>query len=214
MRVNIKFLKFYRKPNGKDKSLQLYDTPKKIRVQTFYEIMETGNLELLKGNPQEKAKEENLNDVWLDLLEYFYSNTNQSAFKKFFSLIRLIGRLEQEVVSCYAAFQIVSLGDESGYDILKKWGIESKDHDRIKSGILRKETKLELARRKLKDNGKEEKISFYKIVSIVEDNLGRQLNLDEINLERWVAYLNDVKEKSKALKKQNNKRKSKQWQGK
>jgi hypothetical protein len=176
--------------------------------------METGNLELLKVNPKEKAESQRLNDVWLDLLEYYYSNTNQTAFRKFFTTIKTVVRLEQELISCQAAYYLIGLGDESGYEILKRWGIESQDEDRIKSAILRKQTKLELARLRLKDDGKEERVSFYKIVSIVENSLGRQLNLIEINLERWVAYLNDVKEKNESLKKEHNKRKIKKWQGK
>ena len=46
-----------------------------------------------------------------------------------------------------------------------------------------------------------ESVSFYKIVASVERNLNRQLNLKEINLERWVAYLGEIREKSEAEKK-------------
>ena len=117
-----------------------------------------------------------------------------------------------ELVSCYAAFDMVKFGDQYGYEILNKWKINSTDFDRIKSAILRKETKLELARNRIKDNGKEEKVSFYKIVASVEGSLNRQMNLEEINLERWIAYLNDVKAKHEAQRQEQNKRKK--WQGK
>lgn len=191
----------------------LYDSPRKLNVQTFYEIMETENLELLKVNPNEEVSEQRLNDVWLDLLEFYYTNTNQLAFKKFSNNIKNIVSIEQELVACYAAVELIKLGDETGYEYLRKFKINDTDADKIRSAILRKETKLELTRSRMKDNGKQEKLSFYKIVSSVENALNRQMNLAEINLERWIAYLNDVKEKQEALKKQGNK-KGKKWQGK
>lgn len=199
------------KTSGTDKSFQLYDTPRKINVETFYEIMETQNLELLKVKEQ-KVSQEKLSDVWFDLLEFYYSNTNQQSFKKFLQNIRTVVSIEQELVSCYAAFDMVKFGEDYGYEILRKCGIKTNDHQRIESAILRKETKLELARRRLKTDGKDEKVNFYKIVSSVEGALNRQLNLSEINLERWVAYLNDVKERNEQAKQQHNKRKK--WQGK
>jgi len=139
------------------------------------------------------------------LQEYYYSNTNKSAFKTFCNNIKNIILIEQELISCSAAFEMVKLGDESGFEILKKWKITTTDHQSIQSAILRKETKLELARNKLEQTGKDEKIGFYKIVSSVESSLNRQLNLGEINLERWVAYLNDVKERNETIRNQNNK---------
>ena len=60
---------------------QLYDTPRKISVERFYEIMETGNLDLLKVKPEDEVREKRLIDVWLDLQEYYYVNTNKVSFQ-------------------------------------------------------------------------------------------------------------------------------------
>lgn len=214
MTEGTKYSDSYLLTSGTEPMSPLYDTPRKINVQTFYEIMETQNLSLLKVNPKAKVSEETLNDVWLDLLEYYYTNTNQSAFKRFFNTIKTVTQLEMELVSCHASFDMVKLGDERGYEILRHWKINSTDSEQIRSAILRRETKLELARRKLNDNGKDEKVNFYRIVASVEGALNRQMNLAEINLERWVAYLNDIKEKQEAQKQEQNKRKGKKWQGK
>jgi hypothetical protein len=187
----------------------MYDTPRKINVERFYEIMTTGNLELLKVNPKESVSEERLNDVWLDLQEYYYTNTNASGFKKFKNNYKTVVLYQNEIVACSAGLKLIEFDDEYGYSILEKFGIKDRDQSAIRSAILRKETKLNLAKSKMDQAGKNEAISFYKIVASVERGLSRQLNLNEVNLERWVAYLSELKEKHEAEKKDLHKRKSK-----
>jgi hypothetical protein len=169
--------------------------------------MATGNLELLKVNPKEKASPETLNDVWLDLQEYYYANTNKQSFNRFKNNFKRVVLLHNEITACYAGLRLVEFNREEGYEILKKFGISGKDEQAIKSAILRRETKLDLAKNKLGNNDKKEAVSFYKIVASVESGLNRQLNLQEINLERWVAYLNEIKDKNEAAKKQAHKKK-------
>lgn len=201
----------YPKKTGTEQQPQLYDTPRKINVETFFEIMTTGNLLLLKVNPGEKVSEKRLSDAWLDLQEYYYSNTNNLSFKRFKENLKKALMLEAEISACWAALVVIEFGDEDGYELLKKSGISSMDEKAIRSVILRKETKLELIKSRLGNNDKKEAVNFYKIVASVESGLNRQLNLSEINLERWVAYLSELKDKNDEVRKQTN---TKRWRGK
>lgn len=108
--------------------------------------------------------------------------------------------LQNEITACLAAFELVNLGDTDGYKTLQYFGINSEDFAAIKSAILRKETKLELAKNRLGNKEKNEAVSFFRIVASVERELNRQLNLKEISLERWIAYLQDIKQKNEAEK--------------
>jgi len=196
---------------------KLYDTPRTINVETFYQIMETGNLMLLvesqkKLNEKQQEKlNKTLNDVWLDLQEYYYSETNKQSFNRFKNNFKNVILCQNEVTGCYAGLKLVELGIEEGYETLMFFKISAIEKEQIESAIRRKETKLELLKNKLDNNDKKEAVSFYKMVANVERNLNRQLNLTEINLERWIAYLAEIKEKHESEKKlaRNNKNKRK-----
>lgn len=193
--------------SGTEKLLQLYDTPRKISVERFYGIMETGDLNLLKVNPGDGADEKRLIDVWLDLQEYYYTNTNKVSFQKFKNNFKRYVLLQNEITACSAALMLIEFNDEKGFEILEYFGIKSRDEKDIKSAILRKETKLEFAKNKLNNAEQKEAIGFYKIVASVERGIGRQLNLAEVNLERWVAYLDEIRIKNELEKKQAHKNK-------
>lgn len=191
------------KANTEVEQLPLYDTPRKLNVETFYQIMETGDLELLIVPPKpenlnlEKLSQR-LNDVWLDLQEYYYSNTNETSFKRFKDNFRKVILIQNEITGCYAALKLIELGLEEGYETLKFFGVNQEDIEGIRSAIGRKETKLDFAKNKLDTNDKKQAVGFFKIVASVERNLNRQLDLKEVSLERWVAYLDEIKQKNEA----------------
>ena len=212
----------YQKENITETILNLYDTPSKINVETFYRIMETGDLKLLMVNPnqylnlnseKQESANEKLNDVWLDLQEYYYSNTSKQSFEKFKYNLKKVVQLQNEITTCEAALQLVILGFDEHFETLIKFGITATDVDQIKSAISRKETKLEFAKNKLDKGGEKESAGFYKLVANVERALNRQLDLKEINLERWVAYLQDIKERNEQQKQElNNSKRKRKWQ--
>ena len=136
----------------------------------------------------------------MDLQEFYYSNTNEYSFNKFKKNFKSVILIQNEITGCYAALRLVELGFDEGYETLKFFGINYEDVDEIRSAILRKETRLEFAKNKLDTNDKKEAVNFYKIIASVERNLNRQMNLPDINLERWVAYLGEIKEKNEADK--------------
>lgn len=151
---------------------------------------------------QEKEINVNLlNDVWLELQDYYYSNTNAQSFNKFKRNLNTKTKYEAEITACKAGLGLVEMGVEDGYEILKEFKINATDEKAIKAAILRKETMLDFAKNKLNVGGKKEAIRFYKSVSAVEAVLNRQLNISEINLERWIEYVEQVKEKNEIAKK-------------
>lgn len=211
----------YQKENTTETTLNLYDIPSKINVETFYRIMETGDLTLLMVNQsqfqnlnsdQQESANEKLNDVWLDLQEYYYSHTSKQSFEKFKYNLKKVVQLQNEITTCEAALQLVVLGFDEHFETLIQFGITATDIDQIKSAISRKETKLEFAKNKLEKGGEKESAGFYKLVANVERALNRQLDLREINLERWVAYLQDIKERNEQQKQEiNNSKRKRKW---
>jgi len=204
----------------KANQLPLYDTPGKLNVELFYRIMETRDLSLLLINTSQELNENEslklatrLNNVWMELQEFYYNGTNKQGFKKFKESLKRVIKLETELLACKAAFQLVELGDESGYEILQHFKISSQDPKKIRGAILRRETKLDFARgdleKKSASDDKKEALTFYKMVAGVERQLNRQLDIDKINLERWVAYIDDIRQKNEAEKQEVAKQKAK-----
>lgn len=189
---------------------QLYDTPQKINVETFYKISKTGNLELLKVNPDDQVSEEALNDVWLDLQEYYFSKTNKNTYELFKRNMKSVVGMQSEIIACYAALKLVELCDERGLEILPKLGIKHNDIEKIKSAINRKQTNLNFAKTKLERvQQKDADVSFYKLLASVSRRLGREINPAEYHLERWVELLSDLHDKEEAEQKLYNDKKRK-----
>jgi hypothetical protein len=198
--------------------LNLYDTPRKLNVETFYEIMATGNVQLLKVNPKEEINPEILSELWIEFQEYYYSQLNNTSWKKFIRNLRKVRALEAQLIGCYAAFNLVKLGVDYGYEKLNNFGIRQRDEKGIESSILRKETNLEFAKnkllktsqRKVNEENKKESSEFYRYVGFVEDALKRSIITDGMNLEKWMtAYLLRALAIQKQLEQSNNKNKRK-----
>lgn len=189
---------------------ELYDRPDKINVETFYKISKTGNLELLKVNPEDQVDEDVLNDVWLDLQEYYFSHTNHNTYDLFKRNMKNVVALQSELVACHAALKLVELCDERGLEILPKLGIKDKDITKIRSAINRKQTNLNFAKSKLERVQKNDAdVSFYRILASVSRRIGFPINPTEYHLERWVETLADLHEKEEAERQMYNDKKRK-----
>ena len=55
-----------------------------------------------------------------------------------------------------------------------------------------------------------ESVNFYKLVDSVEFALGRNINIDDYTVERWIETINGIKERNAAKANNNNGRKNKQ----
>ena len=180
--------------------IELYDTADEINIRTFYKIMETGNL-LLLAKDQAQVKEsdkEILNEVWLNLLDFYYGSTNKQSWENFLRNYRNVIKIQNEIIGSSAALELCKLFDQRGYEHLKKFGINSEDSDRIQSAISMKQTKLELAENKLQSNNEKESFSFYKTLASVEYSVKRSIDIDKTSLAQWVAIITDLSERNKA----------------
>lgn len=117
--------------------------------------------------------------------------------------------LRNKIVSCSACFISIRYGVniEEAWSTLKYFGFSEKQKLEDIERIIRRESatlnKLDKAKTK---SQKKENVNFWKMVSQVEDALGRQLDIEKITLARWIELTALVKEKS--IQKQNGKRKN------
>lgn len=76
-----------------------------------------------------------------------------------------------------------------GYDINTEPG-------KIESALLKEKSKLELLDHVSQKNVKSEEINFYKLLTNVENALGRQLDVDKITLAHWIELVEYIKLKN------------------
>lgn len=102
---------------------------------------------------------------------------------------------------------MAQLGDERGFEHLKVFGIRTNDLNAAKSGILAKETRLELAESKLLKRNEGEAFNFHKTLASVEFQVKRNIDEEKTSLAKWVAILTDLTERNKAEREALNKQK-------
>jgi hypothetical protein len=155
---------------------------------------------LLAKKPEllKKEHEKQVNEIWYEILDFYYRSTNKAEWIKFLSNLKKVEKIKNEITGCKAALGLVELFDERGYEHLKSFGINSTDTDRIKSAILNKETALEFAENRLIKNDKEESFRFYKVLASVQYSLKRNIDVENTCLAEWVEIMNDLSERNKA----------------
>ncbi len=164
---------------------------------------------LVKNQDQVKPENyEQLNAVWLDLLDFYYRSTNKQSWENFLRNLKATVKIKNEIISCTAAFELFKLNDNRGLEYLKHFGIKSTGEDGIKAAILAKETKLELAENKLTNQGSKETFKFYKVLASVQFQLKRNIDT-EISLAEWVEILTDLAERNRAEQEARNSNKNK-----
>jgi len=180
--------------------LELFDTPEKINIRTFYRILETGDLSML-ANEKSLVNEDQadlLTETWNNLLDFYYRNTNTQAWENFLRNFRNVVKIQNEITSCKAAYEMCLLFDNRGFAHLKTFGIKSENLDAIKSAINAKQTKLEFAENKLKNKNEGEAFKFYKILVSVKNAIKRDIDTDKTCLAEWVEILAGIAEQNKA----------------
>lgn len=166
---------------------------------------------MLLAKNQEQVKPENheqLNSIWLDLLDFYYRSTNKQSWENFLRNLKATVKIKNEIISCTAAFELMKLNDDRGLKYLKQFGIRSETEEGVKAAILAKETKLELAENKLTNQGSKESFKFYRMLASVQFRLKRNID-NEISLAEWVEILVDLHERDKAEAEAYNKHKNK-----
>ncbi len=186
----------------KKEESSLYATPSQLNVQTFFQIMETNNLNLLRRPRKKplKLKKVNLNDVWYDLLDYFYSNTNKQSWEEFMDYMKDRLSVSNEILLAEASISLIALGDEEGIKLLKSMNIPTSSIKAIKGAINRKKTAIELMDAKRHKTEKKDAVRFESLLASVEMQIGYQLKPEEITLARWVGLINTLRIKQEAEK--------------
>lgn len=155
---------------------------------------------LLKRRPKTKVSPELIVNTWLDLQDFYYSETNKNGFESFKRNLSKIHEIKNEILKCKAGQTLARYNQDSGYDILEKYGVKSKDDTIIKSEIFRRETKLRLHESRMNKTDEQEAVKFYEMLPSIESQLGYQIKGEGISLERWVGIINHIKNKNKAEK--------------
>lgn len=166
---------------------------------------------MLLAKNQDQVKPENheqLNAIWLDLLDFYYRSTNKQSWENFLRNLKATVKIKNEIVSCTAAFELMRLNDDRGLEYLKQFGIKSTSEEGVKAAILAKETKLELAENKLTNQGNKESFKFYRMLASVQFQLKRNIDT-EISLAEWVETLADLAERNRAEQEVHNSNKNK-----
>lgn len=186
----------------KKEESSLYATPSQLNVQTFFQIMETSDLSLLRRPRKKplKLKQINLNDVWYDLLDYYYSNTNKKSWEDFVGYINDRLSVSNEILLAEASINLIALGDEEGIKVLKSIDMPTSSIKAMKAAINRKKTAIELMDAKRHKSDKGEAVKFESLLASIELQLGYQLRPDELTLARWVGLINTLRIKHEAEK--------------
>ena len=212
--------------NSEKEDWKLYDTPEKLSVRLFFEIMKTRNLELLKESQNQKVPLKVLSDIWMDLEEYYYSETGNKSWKSFKSNLSEILELENQITGAKASFVKLNLAldrlsitdtsnaaeydkvkdiIESAYADLEYFEVESKDVKLISSEIKAKETHLNILRKKEEDKAKKrnksnksESFNYHKLIAQVNVKLSYQIDVDNTSLAQWIGIIIVAEEMAKA----------------
>lgn len=152
---------------------------------------------------------EKLNSVWLDLLDFYYRSTNKQSWENFLRNLRDTVKIKTEIISCTAAFEMIKLNDDRGFEYLKRFGIKSANEEGIKAAILAKETKLELAENKLTKKEQGEAFNIYRLMADLKVSHNLTVDVENTCLAEWVEILKRIAEKNRLEQESHNSNKNK-----
>lgn len=149
-------------------------------------------------------------EIWNNLLEYYYLNTSKKSWQKFINDLKKKTDLKCKISVCEIALDLIAFGDEDGLNVLKEYNIPTNSLASIKSGINRLKTSIDLIDAMQNNDNKKESYSFHEMLGSIEMQLGYQLKVDEISLERWIGIIKSLNKKHEIEQQSINKLKSKQ----
>lgn len=180
--------------------LKLYATPEEIPVEVFFNVMKTENLDLLKRKKKSRIRKINLDDVWSDLLDYYYSNINPKEWDKFKASLAKKIKLLSEILTIENCVDMIRYGDEEAIEILNSIGVKTGSIKNINNAVNRKITSLNMLESKSKGSTSSEMPSFENTLAKVELYAGYQISTNGMSLERWINKVKAISEKSKIEK--------------
>lgn len=176
-----------------------YNSTETILVKVFFEILKTGNTQLL--NPLKvKISQSELDLIWENILKDYYSNTNKKRYKQLISKEKSKWLIRNKITSCSACLLLInipnSLEREEALKTLEYFGYKGFSNERIESSLLKDKSKLEYLISQDSKVNQNEEINFWRILSQVENALGRQLDIEKITLAYWIELIKGIKERN------------------
>ena len=176
--------------------LSVYDSIEKLLVQTFFQIMENGNLNLL--NPKnKKVSQKKLKAIWEKIKEEYYKKSNPTQYESNLSRAKQIELYNAEISGCSAGINIYELTQEID-PVFESFGYDVKteqDVIKVRNKLRVRKTQLNRLISSAKKEDKKEAVSFWELVDDLEYALKRQLDMDKVTVSRWIEYINGVKKR-------------------
>lgn len=197
--VNTVNALIFRKRVSKMQS-RLYDSLDELPVRLFFQIMETGNLRLLKKN-QKKVSQEELEKTWNNLRDDYYKKSDKRGYEEDLNKAKKIELYNIEINACNAAIFLYRYFDEKT-DIFETFGYKVENIEDLKEverSLLVLKTKLSRLLANKKEKDEKEAINFWEIVSDVEVSLNKmdllhgQIDVDKTSTSRWIYYIKTLK---------------------
>lgn len=177
---------------------KLYDTPSQLKLGLFHQILKTNNLNLLKKDPQLKIPKEILDETWYSLLDYYYNGTNPKEWQSYLENIIDSKETEANITLINACIMLIETGDNTGYNILKRNGINCDNLKSISSYLSREKSQFGIILSRLKSDGKKEARTFEMTLAAVSRQCHYWIDKDKITLEEWVGIISDLREYQKS----------------
>jgi len=152
-------------------------------------------------NPEKvKINQTELSSFWDNILKDYYFQTNSKRYKQLITKEKSKWIIRNKIATCSACLLLVNISDSNekteALKTLEYFGYKDFSNERIESALLKDKSKLEyITSQDTKVNQKEE-INFWRILSQVENALGRQLDIEKVTLVYWIELIKGIKERN------------------
>lgn len=173
--------------NTKLSPKMLYTTLEELPVKKFYKILNEKDLTLLG-----KGSHEELQNNWFSLLDQYWQLTNIGSYKLHAMEQRSLLNMQNRFTTITAAVMLCDLGQKSGFEALKKFGLLDIDRAKNEINILKTKILIKLAR--IEAQAKEDVYyNFYRDLVRLEQALNRAID-DNITVAKWIELIKLTKE--------------------
>lgn len=160
----------------------LYKSLNQLPVKIFYEILETGNLELLG-----KANQKELTKLWSELIEEYWRLTDPINYKRRLSQSTQIIMWQNEINVLFGALVLADLGDKRGIDAMRYFKCSSIEQTENRINVLKTKINIKVFEIEQKENkGSVKKLNFYKDLAVLEQILNRTIDHEKTTVIYWI----------------------------
>ncbi len=150
-----------------------------LPIRIFYEILKTGNLNLL-GNGSQKQ----LSDLWADLLDEYWQLSDSVKYKSNLRKTKSLLLKRNKFTTLLAIVKKHELGGDVKED-LEYWNLKNV-LDAIQAiRVLKTNIAFDIARNR-NDEDKKTAYNFYKDLAVLEQVLKRSIDSEKITVSYWI----------------------------